>query len=323
MDRNLQEVVMHTGLSCGISKNSLLLDYCQVLRDHVVSPLVAEGTQGVDEAVTNMGEYCLLREDLDGLLEVTQWPDKQDPLKNVDSKTKAVFIRKYKKKGVLLPYSINSAVMKEKGGGMEEEMMCDDEEEAVDSFDNIMIDKMTAMKKPKSVLRAGDVSVEETNVESAGSKSEKIKNTGLYCGRNAIVDEPMELKNRPEPKSSSFQMIFEKFVYESHNEHKLETKNLRLEENCKAAESFDVELDDVDLDLDELIKEVNEEDFCQERREIVDDYKTGVISEEEIELESLSEEDFTDESRKIIHDKSDDLGEDLELASLDEEDFLN
>merc|ERR1712177_196274 len=108
-----------------------------------------------------------------------------------------------------------------------------------------------------------------------------------------------------------------------HKENKLENKNLRLEENWKAAESFDVELDDVDLDLDELIKEVNEEDFCQERREIIDDYKTGVISEEEIELELLSEEDFTDESRKIIHDKSDDLGEDLELASLDEKDFLN
>ena len=103
MDRILQELVMHTRLSGGVSKSSLVLDYCQVLRDHVVSPLVVQGAEGVDQAVTNMREYSLLREDLDGLLEVTQWPDKQDPLKNVDSKTKGVFTRKYKKKGCFFP----------------------------------------------------------------------------------------------------------------------------------------------------------------------------------------------------------------------------
>ena len=37
------------------------------------------------------------REDLDGLIEVTQWPDRPDILKHVESKTKAAFTRKYNK----------------------------------------------------------------------------------------------------------------------------------------------------------------------------------------------------------------------------------
>ena len=42
MDRILQELVMHTRLSGGVSKSSLVLDYGEVLRDHVVSPLVVQ-----------------------------------------------------------------------------------------------------------------------------------------------------------------------------------------------------------------------------------------------------------------------------------------
>ena len=78
VDRILQELQMHTRLSAGVFKGSFALDYGQVLRDHVIAPLVQQGADGVDQAVFNMGEYSLLREDLDGLIEVTQWPDKRD-----------------------------------------------------------------------------------------------------------------------------------------------------------------------------------------------------------------------------------------------------
>ena len=49
IDRILQELQMHTRLSGGVSKGSLALDYCQVLRDHIVAPLVKDGTEGVDK----------------------------------------------------------------------------------------------------------------------------------------------------------------------------------------------------------------------------------------------------------------------------------
>merc|ERR1719290_245638 len=57
IDRILSEIQMHTRLSAGVSKGSLALDYGQVLRDHVISPLVKQGADGVDQAVSNMGEY--------------------------------------------------------------------------------------------------------------------------------------------------------------------------------------------------------------------------------------------------------------------------
>ena len=148
---------MHTRLSAGVSKGSIALDYGQVLRDHVISPLVKQGADGVDQAVSNMGEYFLLREDLDGLMEVTQWPDKPDPLRNVDSKTKAAFTRKYNKEGVALPYSIASTVSKKKGGGGGEEMMPgeeDDFEEEADT-DNIEKDANIKMKKIKTSVKDG------------------------------------------------------------------------------------------------------------------------------------------------------------------------
>ena len=140
---------MHTRLSAGLSKESIVLDHGQMLRDHVLSPLVKEGADGVDEAVTRMGEYNLLREDLDNLIEVGQWPDRPDPMRNVDSKTKAAFTRKYNKEGVPLPYSIVQTVSKKKAAndelGFGDEDNVEEEEEDKDSVEK---DAMIKMKKP-------------------------------------------------------------------------------------------------------------------------------------------------------------------------------
>ena len=151
VDRILQELQMQTRLSAGVSKGSLASDYGQALRDHVIAPLVKQGADGVDQAVSNMGEYSLLREDLDGLIEVTQWPDKPDSLRAVDSKTKAAFTMKYNKEGATLPYSIATTVSKKKCGGGGEDLMPGEEEELVyydeDAIEN---DASIKMKKPKA-----------------------------------------------------------------------------------------------------------------------------------------------------------------------------
>ena len=139
---------MHTRLSTGVSKGSLALDYGQVLRDHVISPLVKQGADGVDKAVSNMGEYSLLREDVDSLLEVNQWPGNPDPLGNVNSKTKAAFTRKCNKKRTALPYSISSTVcMKRNRVGEEEDIEEEDENDDVENDANIRI------KRPKTAGR--------------------------------------------------------------------------------------------------------------------------------------------------------------------------
>ena len=171
---------MHTRLSVGVSKGSLALDYGQVLRDHVVSPLVKQGAKGVDQAVSNMRAYSLMREDLDGLLEVTQWPDKSDPFRNVDSKTKAALTRKYNKEGAALPYSIASTVSKKKiaGGGMpgDEEDIEEDE-----GGDDITKDANIKIVKGKGVGK--DEMEKLKGLEQKGGK--KVEKGILCCYRRS------------------------------------------------------------------------------------------------------------------------------------------
>ena len=150
MDRILRQVEMHTRLSASVSKSTIALDYGQVLKDHVIAPLVKLGANGVDQAVSNMRDYFLLREDLDGLIELSQWPDKQDPLWADDSKTKAAFTRKFNKMGGVLPYSIALSVSKKKGEEDEnmtfykEEKVFEDEEkpESIENDPSIRIKKI-------------------------------------------------------------------------------------------------------------------------------------------------------------------------------------
>ncbi len=57
----VQELEIHTRLSAGVSKTSFNLEYAQSLRDHIILPLVKHGADGIDEAVTTMEKYTLLR----------------------------------------------------------------------------------------------------------------------------------------------------------------------------------------------------------------------------------------------------------------------
>ena len=79
--------------SIRVQRNSV----CLWNRDAVVRPLATEGAGGVDAAVGMMETYALLREDLDNILELAQWPDKPEVMKGVESKVKAAFTRAYNK----------------------------------------------------------------------------------------------------------------------------------------------------------------------------------------------------------------------------------
>lgn len=62
------------------------MDYCGHLRNTVINPLIHHGQDGVQDAVKVMTTYDLLREDLESLLELSQWPGSKDPMSRVDSK---------------------------------------------------------------------------------------------------------------------------------------------------------------------------------------------------------------------------------------------
>ena len=161
---------MHTRLCAGLSKEAVALEHGQALRDHILGPLVSRGAEGVDEAVTRMGDYSLLREDLDSLIEVGQWPDRPDPMRSVDSKTKAAFTRKYNKDGGPLPYSIVQTVKKKAGGG-EDAMYGDEEDNGEDEDedkDNVEKDAMIKMKKPAAKKGAGTSKDEGSSSKGKG-----------------------------------------------------------------------------------------------------------------------------------------------------------
>ena len=62
------------------------MDYLPALRKHLTEPLMKHGNEGVPAVIDKLDSYTLLREDYDSVLEVTQWPDRPDPTKAIDSK---------------------------------------------------------------------------------------------------------------------------------------------------------------------------------------------------------------------------------------------
>ena len=184
MNRLTQELQVHTRLRCvklsltrqsfrflarpqnsqlfsaGIPKCALLMDFLQPLRDAIVHPMRMNGSEGVSQSIEVMKQYSLLREDLDGLLEVTQWPDQALPMKDVDSKVKASFTRQYNKE-VVLPYAAGG-VSKKRGAGAavsgEAEFNPADgdetDEDDKEDKEDISSDAMIKAKKPKGGSKA-------------------------------------------------------------------------------------------------------------------------------------------------------------------------
>ncbi|XP_064079076.1 replication factor C subunit 1-like [Macrobrachium nipponense] len=149
-DRLMQELQMHMRLRISGSKMDVNMDYCESLKNAVTQPLVKEGVDGIHSAMDVMNTYNLLREDLDSMLELTQWPGSKDPMSNVDSKVKAAFTRTYNKEGHMTPFAHVTVTKKKKGssGGMGEEgMYGEDEEESEEEEEDITKSAMIMVKK--------------------------------------------------------------------------------------------------------------------------------------------------------------------------------
>jgi len=178
LDRILSELQGHTRLTAGVSKGAVTLDYGQRLREHIVSPMSKLGAEGVDQSVTNINDYNLLREDLDGLMEVTHWPGRPDPWGALDSKVKAAFTRKYNKEAAALPFAVQSVVTKKaKSSANSQESWGEDDddvEEEEEDKDDIEKDAMIKAKVKKTTAAASK------KVEAGGGKG---KGTGKGKGK--------------------------------------------------------------------------------------------------------------------------------------------
>lgn len=105
MDRLLQELQIHTRLRISASKRALNMDYLPCLVRAIVGPLRKDGAEGVKAAIQAMESYDLLREDLDSLCELSQWPNKPEIMAGIHTK------RKKKTPFFLLPFFAGSIVL--------------------------------------------------------------------------------------------------------------------------------------------------------------------------------------------------------------------
>jgi len=62
------------------------MDYMPYLRHLMTSSLVSEGSSGIDQTVSLLHAYDLLREDFDNVLEVSSWSTTEDIMSHIDSK---------------------------------------------------------------------------------------------------------------------------------------------------------------------------------------------------------------------------------------------
>lgn len=116
-DRILQELRTHMSLSTSANKLSLNLDYLPYLRKFLTQPLVVKENDGIPEVIDLMDKYDIIKEDFDNILEVTKWPNSDDPMSQLSSKTKAAFTRTYNKEVHMTPYATGTLTKKGRGGG--------------------------------------------------------------------------------------------------------------------------------------------------------------------------------------------------------------
>ncbi|KAL7981688.1 hypothetical protein Chor_010883 [Crotalus horridus] len=172
-DRIVQELSRHMSLRTHASKRAVNLDYLSYLRDAVVRPLTCQGSEGVRDAVAFMDSYCLLREDVENLMEVTSWAGKPSPFSNLDSKAsdplflpaywlnvKSAFTRAYNKVAHLTPYSLQMAPKKRRAGSVDadlnEELESNEAEAETEQGSlesDAMIKKKTKTAKPPTTER--------------------------------------------------------------------------------------------------------------------------------------------------------------------------
>ncbi|NXW58292.1 RFC1 factor, partial [Eurystomus gularis] len=159
-DRIIQELAMHMSLRTQTCKRTVNMEYLSYLRDALVQPLQDFGVDGVQEAITFMDSYCLMKEDIENIMEISTWGGKPSPFSKLDPKVKAAFTRAYNKEAHLTPYSLNSVKASKRQSGpvvnLEqsedlnvEEMPSEDEQDTVESDAMIKQKKAKSSKLPK------------------------------------------------------------------------------------------------------------------------------------------------------------------------------
>ncbi|XP_051472605.1 replication factor C subunit 1 isoform X1 [Apus apus] len=179
-DRIIQELAMHMSLRTQTCKRTVNMEYLSYLRDALVQPLKDFGVDGVQEAVKLMDSYCLMKEDVENIMEISTWGGKPSPFSKLDPKVKAAFTRAYNKEAHLTPYSLNSAKTWKRQSAsavtleLNEDLNVEEIQSDEDEQDMVESDAMIKQKKAKSSkLPKGEKNEETTKKE--GKRKEKTR----------------------------------------------------------------------------------------------------------------------------------------------------
>uniref|UniRef100_A0A8B9VRD3 Replication factor C subunit 1 n=1 Tax=Anas zonorhyncha TaxID=75864 RepID=A0A8B9VRD3_9AVES len=155
-ERIVQELAMHMSLRTQMCKRTVNMEYLSYLRDALVQPLKDFGADGVQQAITFMDSYCLMKEDVENIMEISMWGGKPSPFSKLDSKVKAAFTRAYNKEAHLTPYSLNSVKTSKRQSAsmatseLSEDLNVDETQSDEDEQDSVESDAMIKQKKAKS-----------------------------------------------------------------------------------------------------------------------------------------------------------------------------
>ncbi|NXR69321.1 RFC1 factor, partial [Rhadina sibilatrix] len=155
-DRIIQELAMHMSLRTQTCKRTVNMEYLSYLRDALVQPLKDFGADGVQQAVTLMDSYCLMKEDVENIMEISTWGGKPSPFSKLDPKVKAAFTRAYNKEAHLTPYSLSSVKASKRQSGsagtldLTEDLNVEGIQSDEDEQDSVDSDAMIKQKKVKS-----------------------------------------------------------------------------------------------------------------------------------------------------------------------------
>ncbi|KFZ65815.1 Replication factor C subunit 1, partial [Podiceps cristatus] len=179
-DRIIQELAMHMSLRTQACKRTVNMEYLSYLRDALVQPLKDFGADGVQEAITFMDSYCLMKEDIENIMEISTWGGKPSPFSKLDPKVKAAFTRAYNKEAHLTPYSLNSVKTSKRQSGsavtleLNEDLNVEEIQSDEDEQDTVESDAMIKQKKAKSSkMPKREKSEEMTKKE--GKRKEKTR----------------------------------------------------------------------------------------------------------------------------------------------------
>ncbi|KAM6362236.1 replication factor C subunit 1 isoform 3-T4 [Alca torda] len=179
-DRIIQELAMHMSLRTQACKRTVNMEYLPYLRDALVQPLKDFGADGAQEAITFMDSYCLMKEDVENIMEISTWGGKPSPFSKLDPKVKAAFTRAYNREAHLAPYSLHSVKTSKRQSGsamtleLNEDLNVEEIQSDEDEEDTVESDAMIKQKKAKSSKLPKREKNEETT-KKEGKRKEKTR----------------------------------------------------------------------------------------------------------------------------------------------------